>query len=169
MAADRIGEIFLSRRNTSSFESTEQGTSSRLTFPLIVAVHSAVIGGTLLYGDGRARKRWLIPLMVAQPLRYWMLASLGRRWNCRGAVPTEMEVATGGPYAYIRHPNYTVVGIELLCLPMAFGLRTLAAVTSLANAVLLGIRIQDEEAMLMRLPGYREHFEDKPRFIPGLI
>jgi methyltransferase len=94
--------------------------------------------------------------------------TLGRRWNVRAAVPEEMPVATDGPYAYVRHPNYTVVGVELAALPLAFGLPKLALLATVANAALLSARIPEEEAALRRLPGWEEHFAAKKRFIPGV-
>ena len=142
---------------------------SRRTYPLIVLLHSLVIGGTLLRGSARPRRGWLLLLLAVQPVRLWVLTTLGARWNARGAVPEAMEVCTEGPYAFVRHPNYSVIAIELASLPAAFGLGRLAAAASLVNAALLTPRISDEEALLFQLPGYREHFESKPRFLPFLI
>jgi len=169
MAAARLAELGWSRRNIASSDTTEEGGWSHATFPLILAIHTLDIGGTLFLGDRRARQRWLLPLLLVQPLRLWTLASLGRRWNARGVVAADMEVETGGPYAYIRHPNYAVVIVELFCLPAAFGLKRLALLLSAANALLLAGRIRDEEALLRKLPGYRDHFEHLPRLIPGLF
>jgi methyltransferase len=80
-----------------------------------------------------------------------------------------MAVVTGGPYAYVRHPNYAVVAGELFSLPAAFGLVRLALAATLANAALLTLRIREEEALLMAVESYRRHFEGKPRFLPGLF
>jgi len=52
---------------------------------------------------------------------------------------------------------------------MAFGLRRTAGAIALANAALLAIRIREEEALLTQQPGYNEHFNRKPRFIPKLF
>ena len=134
----------------------------------MVALHTTVIAGTFLAG-GRPRPLWLAGLALLQPLRVWVLVTLGVRWSARGAVATELTVATDGPYAYVRHPNYTVVLAELVFLPLAFGLKRLAVLGFVVNAALLAIRIRDEERLLMRRPGYREHFGDKRRLIPGLI
>ena len=108
-------------------------------------------------------------LLAVQPLRAWVLLTLGRRWNARGAVPADAEVETRGPYAHIRHPNYAVVIVELLALPMAFGCRRLALIVTIANAALLAIRIRDEERALMELPGYRAHFGRRKRLVPGVF
>jgi methyltransferase len=135
----------------------------------MVALHIAVITLTLLRGDRRARRGWLLLLLACQPLRVWVQLTLSTSWNTRGAVPRDLQVETSGPYKLLRHPNYLVVVLELLALPLAFGLRSLAAVTTAINVVLLAVRIRDEERALMRLPAYRSHFKNKARFIPGVF
>ncbi len=166
MAAARLVELAFSRRNVRVNVDSTEGTWSRRTFPAIVALHASVITGTLLWG--RALKpQWLALLVAAQPLRAWTLLSLGRKWNARGAVPREMEVVTTGPYAFVRHPNYAVVLVELAALPAAFRLGGLAIAATLLNVLLLKVRIGEEEALLFRLPAYRAHFAKKPRFLPS--
>jgi methyltransferase len=167
MAAARLVELVYSRCNLQASGETREGNASRITFPAIVFVHTAVIGGTAIRG-GRPRFLWLSFLLAVQPLRLWVLMTLRHRWNARGSVARELQVAREGPYAYVRHPNYAVVIVELLSLPMAFGLKRLAIWATLINAVLLTIRIRDEERLLAELPGYLEHFAGKPRFVPRL-
>jgi methyltransferase len=168
MAAARLVELGISRRNVGSSAPAREGSGSRRTFPLVVALHGGVIGGTLLSG-GRARPRWLALLLLVQPLRFWVISTLGRRWNARGAVADSMIIETRGPYTYVRHPNYAVIAIELFSLPAGFGALRLALVASALNALLIAVRVREEEALLSELPGYREHFEGKPRFLPGLF
>ncbi len=166
MGAARLIELLFSRRNIGAVR-TAEGEMSRRTYPAMVALHTTVIAGTLLLGKNHPRKPWLATLLLVQPLRLWVLTTLGTRWNARGAVPVEMTVETGGPYAHVRHPNYSVVAIELVSLPAAFGLGRLAIIATVVNAVLLSYRIRDEEALLFTLPGYSEHFASKPRFLPN--
>ena len=168
MGLARLVELGWSQRNIQGAGPAREGPLSRRTFPLVVLLHASVLIGTLLRG-GRPRLPWLVLLLAVQPLRYWVLLTLGHRWNARGSVATGLQVATGGLYAHVRHPNYSVVAVELASLPAAFGLGRLAVAASIANAALLAVRIRDEEAMLFALPGYREHFESKPRFLPGLF
>lgn len=165
--AARLVEIRVSRANIASNKEEREGAWSRRSFPLMVLLHSVVLGGTLVRGS-HPRSVFLAIFLVLQPLRRWVLRSLGRRWNARGMVPTEMKVVTDGPYAHIRHPNYAIVALELFSLPAAFGLLRLALAATVSNAVLLWLRIRDEEALLMQLPDYREHFAHKPRFIPSV-
>lgn len=168
MAAARLGELAYSRRNLRRHGGGIEGRWTRVTYPLIILVHTAVLAGTALRGSRRPSIVWLAALVAVQAVRAWVLLTLGDRWNARAAVPASMSVATDGPYRLVRHPNYAVIAVELLALPMAFGLPALAAGGSTANAVLLAGRIREEEAALMRIPGYREHFESKPRFLPGV-
>ena len=168
MGAARLIELAISQRNIQRNPESAEGVWSRRTFPMIVALHTAVIIGTLLRGR-RMRLPWLFLLMAAQPLRAWALLSLGRHWNARGAVATDMEVVTSGPYALVRHPNYAVVVGELAALPAAFSLGRLAAAATLANIVLLKIRIHDEEELLFQLPAYERHFRNKRRFLPYIF
>lgn len=165
MAGARMAELAYSRRNMLAAGAATEGAWSRRTYPLIVAVHVYAIASTLLRG-GKARPGWLAMLLAVQPLRAWVLATLGNRWNTRAAVPHAMTVETGGPYAFVRHPNYSIVAVELLALPLAFGERKLALTVGLANAALIGLRLREEEAALEALPGYLDHFADKPRFVP---
>lgn len=169
MAIARLSELAWSRHNLAGSGVTTEGRLSRATYPLIVVLHTAVIGGTVVFGRGRVRWPWLAVLIAVQPLRAWVLTTLGGRWNARAAVPDELRIETGGPYAYVRHPNYAIIFIELIALPLAFGVSWLAAAGTVGNAVLLAPRIIEEEAALMRRPAYRETMARRKRFIPGLF
>jgi methyltransferase len=53
-----------------------------------------------------------------------------------------------GPYRWLRHPNYLVVAGEIAVLPLAFGAWQIALAFSLANALVLWVRIRTEERVL---------------------
>jgi methyltransferase len=59
-------------------------------------------------------------------------------------------LVASGPYRFLRHPNYCIVAAEILVLPLAFGLVTFAVIFTLLNAVILAIRIREEDAALRR-------------------
>jgi methyltransferase len=169
MGAARLLELAFSQRNLRASTNPRESVLSRVNFVLIAALNIAVIGGTLLFGRNQPKRSWLLALLAVQPLRYWLIATLGRRWNVRGAVSPDLVIATDGPYACLRHPNYTVLAVELAALPAAFGLARLAAVATLVNLVVLAVRVREEEALLFEVPGYREHFAHKRRFVPGVF
>ena len=85
--------------------------------------------------------------MVLQGLRVWVLASLGPRWTTRIIVLDEPLVRRG-PFRVLRHPNYTLVVLEIAVAPMVLGLTWVALVFSALNAAVLTIRIRAENAAL---------------------
>ena len=94
---------------------------------------------------------WPIPLalfLLVQPLRYWAIFTLGEYWNTRILVVPGAKLVRRGPYRYLRHPNYVVVVVEILSLPLIFGAWITALVFSALNAVLLSIRIREENRAL---------------------
>jgi methyltransferase len=161
----RLLELRASHHHVATYEKAKEGPWSRRTFPLMVLLHASVLTATLLFGK-RPRWPWLAIFLALQPVRFWVLQTLGDRWNARGVVPETMAIATDGPYAWVRHPNYTVVAGELFSLPAAFGLTRLALGAAALNACLIAARVRDEEQRLWQLPGYRDHFEKKWRFVP---
>ncbi|HWR45716.1 isoprenylcysteine carboxyl methyltransferase family protein [Sporomusa sp.] len=97
---------------------------------------------------------WLGLFICAQLLRYWCIISLGRCWNTRILVIPGQQYVQRGPYRLIRHPNYLAVATELVAVPLLFGAVKTAAIATVCNAaLLLFIRIPEEERALERLCG----------------
>jgi methyltransferase len=111
---------------------------------------------------------WLTSVS-AVALRLSVLLSLRASWTVRAVVPSDLPVTERGPYRWIRHPNYVALGLEFVGLPLIGGAYLSALGLGLANALLLARRIQEEEALLMAIPAYRERMAHKPRFLPRLI
>jgi len=92
---------------------------------------------------------WIFPFslfVLAQILRYWCIVSLGRHWNTRILILPGSKPVRRGPYRFFRHPNYLVVGIELLALPLTFQAYATAILFTLFNAwLLLKVRIPIEQ------------------------
>ena len=107
--------------------------------------------------------------IAAVALRLSVIASLRESWNVRAVVPSDLRVVDGGPYRFIRHPNYVALGLEFLGLPLIGGAYVSAVGLGLANAALLRQRIAEEDALLMAIPAYRERMGGKPRFLPRLL
>ncbi|HSS52448.1 MAG TPA: isoprenylcysteine carboxylmethyltransferase family protein [Thermoanaerobaculia bacterium] len=109
----------------------------------------------------------LFLLIVAAALRWWVISTLDGRWTTRIVVLPGVPPVTGGPYRFLRHPNYLAVILEIFSLPMIHTAWLTALVFSLADALLLRVRIRAEEAGLSRVSGYEDAFADRPRLIPG--
>lgn len=70
----------------------------------------------------------------------------------------EQKVCSEGPYAFVRHPGYTVLILWALAMPAMFGLY--AGVVSAAVIILVIARTYLEDSMLKNeLPGYKEYMK----------
>jgi methyltransferase len=103
----------------------------------------------------------------AQALRYWTIGTLGRRWNIAVLVLPGVAVETGGPFRFVRHPNYLAVVIEGLAVPLIHSAVLSALVFSALNAWLLWVRIRCEERALSEHCDYSAVLGDRPRLVPG--
>jgi methyltransferase len=152
VTAARLGELWISRRNTAALVAAGAIEHAPRHYPLIVALHTAWIAGLWwLARDRPISPLWFAAFVLLQGLRFWTLATLGRRFTTRIiTLPGEVLVKRG-PYRFLRHPNYAVVIGELAVLPLTFGLWSFALGFSLLNAVALTVRIRAEDRALATL------------------
>ena len=101
----------------------------------------------------RAAGAMLLLLGAATALRYWTISTLGERWTTKVLVRPGVPLVGGGPYRFLRHPNYLAVVLEIVALPLVHGAWLTAVVFSVANAILLTVRIRTENAALESLAG----------------
>jgi methyltransferase len=155
----RVAELLLSRRHERLLRARGAVERGRGHYPLIVALHVLWLLSTLVEGLLRGPDPpayWPVPLalfLLAQPLRYWALFSLGECWNTRILVVPGTKPIRRGPYRYLRHPNYVVVAAEIFTFPLIFGAWITAVVFSTLNAALLYVRIKSENRALAQLAG----------------
>jgi len=109
----------------------------------------------------------LLLAVLATGLRYWVISTLDGRWTTRIVVLPGASPVTGGPYRFLRHPNYLAVITEMFALPLVHTAWITAAVFSLLNGLLLRTRIRAEEAALARVSDYGTVFAERSRLIPG--
>lgn len=154
VSVERIGELWLARRNTVALMSARAVEVAPGHYPAIVLLHAAWLCGLwLLARDEPIAPVWLGVFLVLQVMRAWVLLTLGRRWTTRIIVPPGGGIVRGGPYRYFSHPNYLVVIGEFAVLPLCFGLWEYAVLFSAVNAVVLTIRIRAESAALAHASG----------------
>jgi methyltransferase len=145
----RLGELVLSRYNTRRLLAQGAVEIAPRHYPFMVAIHAAWI--ITLWIWGRDRDVNLIALgifILLQALRFWVLATLGRRWTTRIIVLPDAPMITAGPYRYLSHPNYAIVAAEIAVLPLALHLASLALIFTVLNALVLVIRIRAESRAL---------------------
>ena len=173
VGACRLIEMTISRRHQRALGTQGAELIPEPSFGAMVALHSGVLAGAalevvLLHRPYVAAVGVpaLVLLVLANLLRFWVIATLGVHWNVRVVRSMALGVVTAGPYRFVRHPNYVAVFVELLALPLVHGAYLAAAVGTLLHLVILQRRVSLEESVLMADEGYRRAFSDKPRFIP---
>jgi methyltransferase len=171
LATERAVELLVSRRNTEWAMARGGIEVGHAQYRVIVVFHTlfffACFGEAVLLNRsflGSFGFAALAAAVAAQVLRYWVVATLGERWNTRIIVLPGLAPVTSGPYRYVRHPNYLAVLVEMTCVPLIYGCWITALVYAVGNYVLLTIRIRDEERALGQ--GYADIFALRPRLLP---
>ncbi len=173
LIVERLVELVVSKRNERRLLAAGAVEHGRGHYPVMVAFHTLFLlacpAEVLLLE--RPFVPWLgatmlFALLAAQALRYWAISSLGGRWTTRIFVLPETPPVAGGPYHWVRHPNYVAVVVEMFALPLIHTAWLTALLATLGNAWLLKTRILAEEAALSSASRYQEVFADRPRFLP---
>jgi methyltransferase len=159
VSLQRLLELGLSHRHERILRARGAVERGRGHYPLLVGLHVLWLLSTLVEGLLRGPSIpawWPIPLalfLLAQPLRYWAILSLGEYWNTRVLVVPGTTLVGRGPYRYFPHPNYVVVVVEIATFPLIFGAWVTALVFTALNAALLFVRIRTENRALKELAG----------------
>jgi len=174
VALERLAELRLSRRNESQLRklgACEHASGHFIAMQLLhtLWILSIVLEVTLLKPPFQL---WVgVPAAlcfgIGQCLRYAAIHALGGRWTVRILTLPGAAPVTQGVYRYLRHPNYLGVVLEIAALPLMHSAWRSALVFSLANAVLLTVRIRKEERALSGNGGYDEALGLLPRLWPS--
>ncbi len=149
LTLQRIAELWWARQNERRLRGAGGAEYGRPHLILIVLLHGAwLIGMWALAYDRPVEPLFLVLVVILQIARFWVLATLGRRWTIRIIVVPGEKLVARGPYRWLRHPNYAVVTGEIAAVPLALGLPFYALVFSILNAAVLAIRIPAENAAL---------------------
>jgi methyltransferase len=169
----RLVEMRISRARQRALAARGATRAPDPGFPLMVLLHGGILVGCALevgLGERPFRAAVGIPALalfaLANALRWWVIATLGPHWNVQVVRSQALGVVTGGPYRFVRHPNYLAVFVELLALPLVHGAYVTAAVGAILHVLVLRRRIALEESVLLADEGYRREMGGKPRFLP---
>ena len=171
----RLSELRIARSNEIWMKSKGALEFGHKHYRLMVMMHTlffvALLAEVIVLKRGLS-PYWpalLILFLVTQGVRVWALSSLGRFWNTKIIVLPNANIVRKGPYRFIKHPNYVIVTIELIVIPLLFQAYITAGVFTLLNAAMLSIRIPAEEKALKQLTEYDTTFKDCNRFVPELL
>ena len=142
LTLQRIAELWWARQNERRLFAAGGVEYGRSHLLLIVLVHAAwLIGMWALAYDRPVGPLFFANVVILQIGRFWVLATLGRRWTIRIIVVPGEKLVARGPYRLLHHPNYAGVTGEIAAVPLALGLPIYALVFSILNAAVLAIRI----------------------------
>jgi methyltransferase len=160
VAAARLVELRIARMNLERLLARGGVETGAGHYPAMVALHTLwllacpaevwLLDRPLLPSLAAAM---LVLLAAAMALRYWAIASLGGlggRWTTRIVVLPGAPLIERGPYRLLRHPNYLAVVVEIFALPLVHTAWITAIVATVANAMILAVRIRAEERALRR-------------------
>lgn len=164
LVMERLFELFLSRRHCFALAARGGREFYPETFSRMVALHTLFL--LALLGESYP---WYVPFDLAtvillalfillQAGRYWCILSLGENWNTRIVLVPGGSVKRTGPYRFFPHPNYLVVTLEFLVLPLLMHAPYTFAIFFPANLLVVRQRIRLEEQALREFTDYNDRF-----------
>jgi methyltransferase len=153
VACERVAELVVSLRNAKWSFAQGGVESGRGHYPFMVVLHTGLLAACMVEALHRPFIPWLgwtmlVVVVLAQGLRWWCISVLGHQWNTRVIVVPGLRLVAGGPYRWIRHPNYVAVVAEGIALPLVHTAWVTALVFTVLNIPLLAVRIRTEETAL---------------------
>lgn len=155
VAFERIFEVWLSRRNARRVQARGGVEYGGEHYRWMALLHTGFLFAAVaeVWLLRRPWIPWLATVAVVcivstMLLRYWAVVTLGDRWNTRVLCEPGAPRITGGPYRFLRHPNYLAVRVELVALPLLHCAWWTAMLFTLLNAWMLRVRIAVEDRAL---------------------
>jgi len=172
LALLRIVELRISHRHQKRLLAENGRLIMEPIYPVMVITHVMLFLGSAVEVWGLERAflpllGWPMMCLLAVCLigRVWVWRSLGEQWSTQ-VMASMRPVVDTGPYRYVRHPNYTIVIVEMFVIPLIHTAYLTACLCSVLNGFVLCARIRVEEAVLSSRPDYVVKMAKKPRFLP---
>ena len=157
-AVERLIEVRKSNKNAAWSFAQGGKEVGRGHYPFMVVLHTGFLFACVAEVILLERTMPTIPsialvgaAILLQALRWWCITTLGDRWNTRVIIVPGLNRVTGGPYRYLSHPNYVVVALEGLVLPLIHGAWITAVSFAILNAGLMVVRLGVENRALTEM------------------
>lgn len=148
----RIGELVLSKSNEKWLIQNGAFEYGQSHYPFIVALHVLFISSVIFeysrQSDPYYSLFFIICYFVLLAFKAWVILSLNKFWNTKIYHIPNFPLIKTGPYQYFKHPNYLIVVAEIAVIPLIFHLYYTAIAFSLLNAIMLFVRIKEENKAL---------------------
>lgn len=156
LVIQRLIELYIARQNERWMLQHGAIIYGQNHYPYMILLHVGFflffIIEVVISGEGPIRF-WPILLSVfflLQFARYWVIISLGKYWNTKIIVLPNTTLIRNGPFRFIKHPNYMIVTLELLVVPIMFQAYITAVLFFFLNQWMLFIRIHEEDQALQQ-------------------
>jgi methyltransferase len=155
VGVERLFELVVARRNARWSIAHGGREFGRRHYPVMVTMHVLLLVACVV--EVWAGHRPFIPalgwtmvavVVASTVVRWWCVSVLGKHWNPRVIVIPGAALVRRGPYRWVHHPNYTAVAAEVAALPLIHSAWVTAIVFSIANALVLTVRIRTENVAL---------------------
>ena len=148
----RIAELILSRRNEIWLLQNGAIEYGQKHYPYIVALHVLFIVSLIIEYSTTQRAPlnlfFLVLYLFFVLFKALVISSLGKFWNTKIYHIPDFPLMKNGVYKYIKHPNYLIVIAEIAVIPLIFHLYYTAIAFTVLNAIVLSIRIKEENKVL---------------------
>lgn len=152
----RLTELTISRRNEKWLLDNGAEEFGKEHYKFIVLMHilffiSLIAEYTIQTGHydlNIINYLFLVLFILLQFGRISVIRSLGKYWNTKIFRIRSSGLIRTGLYRYVKHPNYIIVSLELIAIPLIFNLYYTAVIFTVLNAVMLTIRIKTENIAL---------------------
>lgn len=148
----RIAELILSRRNEIWLLQNGAIEYGQKHYPYIVALHVLFIVSLIIeYSTTQTASLslfFLVLYLLFVLFKALVISSLGKFWNTKIYHIPDFPLMKNGVYKYIKHPNYLIVIAEIAIIPLVFHLYYTAIAFTVLNAIILSIRIKEENKVL---------------------
>lgn len=168
----RFLELVIAKRNEISMKQRGGIEVGKEHYKYIVAVHIlffVTLIGEVMILQKEPTPFWphlIILFLLTQLGRIWVISSLGTFWNTKIIILPKEKVIAKGPYRFLKHPNYLIVSLEFIIIPLLFQAYVTLFLFSLLNMLVLSIRIPFEEKALSELTEYEKTFSTHKRLFP---
>ena len=144
----RLLELVIAKHNEKWIRKQGALEYGQKHYSSIVLLHTFFIIALTIeywYRGGHFNRVFMIIFLILLLLKIWTIFSLGKYWNTKILKIPHSVFVKKGPYKYFKHPNYFIVVCEFVVIPLVFNLYLTAIIFSALNAIMLMVRIREEE------------------------
>jgi methyltransferase len=152
LIALRLGELVIAKRNETWIRAKGAVEYGQKHYPFMVLLHTCFIASLIveyvLKKPTTIHYFLLVAFILLILIKIQVIRSLGYYWNTKILRIEGVPLIKKGLYKYFKHPNYVIVVCEIAVIPLIFQLYITALVFSLLNAIMLSVRITEENKII---------------------